>query len=513
MQVGNYVLQQVLGEGGMGRVWLAQHIHLGTSAVVKSLHPQYAQNEQLHQRFLAEARLLAQLRHPAVVRLYDFTIQEGIPYLIMEYVQGESLESYIQSRGTLSLPEIITILSPIFDALRYLHAQRVIHRDVKPSNILVRPDGTGKLIDFGIAKALDEDFKLTRTGTQIGTALYMAPEQIKGEAVSPQTDLYAIGLVIYECFFGRFPWEWQGLTAFQIYQRLLTEPPPIPQTTPPAVQAFFNKALAKEVANRFSSAEEMHQALVALNQRDGVKNSAAVVHSSSVSSDTQDSPALQKDFTPTPSLSSASVEASIPSTAKPTRSPVFSLLILGGVLLVAVLAFFLFRLLNFSEDADISPRDRIKIASEDDELRTSKPVDIGDKVRNDLREYLRSYEPSETVEILWGSIPTSPIYDYTGTLSVPVTVNYIMIREDVVESSEDCYISGIPIGPPLGTQRVWTHYRVRYLCTTSDYAKVSYDYNPVSDHTSFSIQLPPRPEDNCQEVDRERIREERGDCE
>jgi len=262
--VGNYILIRPLGEGGMGTVYLAQHHHLQYYAVVKSLHPAYAQNETLRQRFYTEAQVMAQVSHPAIVRLYDFVIQDGVPYLIMEYVQGTPLDKVIATRGPLSPEECYQILGPVWEALYYLHSLRIIHRDIKPSNIMVLPEGGAKLIDFGIAKTLDSDYKLTQTGMQVGTVLYMAPEQIQGMPVSPATDLYAMGLVVYESLFGHFPWDWQGKTQFQLYQMLLTEPPSIPGWAPEAWTTFFAKALAKNPADRFASAYEMKAAFEAL---------------------------------------------------------------------------------------------------------------------------------------------------------------------------------------------------------------------------------------------------------
>lgn len=244
----------------MGTVYLAQHHHLRYYAVVKSLHPSYAQNEMLRQRFYTEAQVMAQVSHPAIVRLYDFVIQDGVPYLIMEYVHGTPLDKVIATRGALAPEECYQILAPIWDALHYLHSLKIIHRDIKPSNIMVLPEGGAKLIDFGIAKTLDSDYKLTQTGMQVGTVLYMAPEQIQGLPVSPATDLYAMGLVVYESLFGHFPWDWQGKTQFQLYQMLLTQPPAMPGWAPEAWIVFFERALAKNPAARYASAHEMQAA-------------------------------------------------------------------------------------------------------------------------------------------------------------------------------------------------------------------------------------------------------------
>ncbi len=259
MSLHNYTILSELGEGGMGKVYLAQHLHTGRLAVIKTLLPQYAQNETLVRRFYAEAQILAELDHPAIVRLYDFTIYEGVPYLIMEYVEGTPLEKIFEQDGIhpLGLKWAYEYLAPIFQALAYTHAKDIIHRDIKPSNIMILWDGRAKLLDFGIAKAMDADYKLTQTGMQIGTVLYMAPEQIRGEKVTKRADLYAMGLILYQCAFGRYPWEWQGKTQFQIYQTILTELPPIPAYAPLEMRAFFERALAKDPRDRFHSANEM----------------------------------------------------------------------------------------------------------------------------------------------------------------------------------------------------------------------------------------------------------------
>ena len=329
--IGNYILVRPLGEGGMGTVYLAQHYHLQYYAVVKSLHPHYAQNEALRQRFFTEAQVMAQLSHPAIVRLYDFVIHEGVPYLIMEYVQGTPLDEVIATRGALSPEEGYLILSPIWEALHYLHSQKIIHRDIKPSNIMVLPEGGAKLIDFGIAKALDSDYKLTQTGMQVGTVLYMAPEQIQGNPVSFQIDLYAMGLVTYETLFGRFPWDWQGKTQFQLYQMLLSEAPPIPTWTPKPWKTFFDKALAKNPSDRYPSALEMKKAFEALILNSGAHSPAPTYQES-----TQPSPEsppetpLTPSPTPPPSNSNLPTPSTTPKKASPILIPLLLILLVIG---------------------------------------------------------------------------------------------------------------------------------------------------------------------------------------
>jgi len=332
MQVGNYILVRPLGEGGMGTVYLAQHYHLRYYAVVKSLHPHYAQNEALRQRFFTEAQVMAQLSHPAIVRLYDFIIHEGVPYLIMEYVQGTPLDEVIATRGALSPEEGYLILSPIWEALHYLHSQKIIHRDIKPSNIMVLPEGGAKLIDFGIAKALDSDYRLTQTGMQVGTVLYMAPEQVQGNPVSFQTDLYAMGLVTYETLFGRFPWDWQGKTQFQLYQMLLTEAPSIPTWAPTPWKTFFDKALAKNPSDRYPSALEMKKAFEALILNSGT-HSLAPIHQDLPQPSPESPPEtpLAPSPTPPPSNSNLPTSSTTPKKASPILIPLLLILLLIGI--------------------------------------------------------------------------------------------------------------------------------------------------------------------------------------
>ena len=327
----------------MGTVYLAQHHHLQYYAVVKSLHLAYAQNEALRQRFFTEAQVMAQVSHPAIVRLYDFVIQDGVPYLIMEYVQGTPLDKVIATRGSLSPEECYQILQPVWEALYYLHRLRIVHRDIKPSNIMVLPEGGAKLIDFGIAKTLDSDYKLTQTGMQVGTVLYMAPEQIQGAPVSPQTDLYAMGLVAYECLFGHFPWDWQGKTQFQLYQMLLTEAPPIPQWAPPAWRDFFDAALAKEPNDRYASAEAMAEAFV--THILGAEEAEEPLVPEPISQPSVE-PHVEASITPSSpaSLSPAPAEAISPAPpARKTSSPVLLVLLFLAVGVGALVAYIRYR--------------------------------------------------------------------------------------------------------------------------------------------------------------------------
>lgn len=265
--VSEYAILQKLGAGGMSQVYLARRLSDEALVVLKSLHPQQAQRAAVAQRFYQEAVLLSRLSHPAIVQLYDFFVQEGVPYLVMEYVPGQSLQSILNlTRAPISWTWTYETLKPILEALGYLHTLGIIHRDLKPSNIMVLPDGGAKLLDFGIAKMLNSDLSLTQTGAQVGTVLYMAPEQIRGQAVSPQTDLYAMGLILYECLCGTYPWPCAGKPLYELYKLILEAPLTMPSWAPAAWREFFKRALAKKTKDRFPSAESMLAAFAALGE-------------------------------------------------------------------------------------------------------------------------------------------------------------------------------------------------------------------------------------------------------
>ncbi|MCS7153164.1 MAG: serine/threonine protein kinase, partial [Bacteroidia bacterium] len=442
----------------------------------------------------------------AIVHLYEFTIQDGIAYLIMEYVQGESLNDLLKRHGPISIEQTVQILSPIFDALSYLHQNKIIHRDLKPSNIIVLPDGSGKLIDFGIAKALDEDMKLTQTGTQIGTALYMAPEQIRGEPVSPQTDLYAMGLVVYECLFGRFPWEWQGLTPFQLYQRLLTEPPPIPENTPTPWRTFFQYALAKEAGNRYPSAEEMKNALSQLARPSS-----------------QPTPSKVKSTPPPlptpPPPASAEAALAHPKSRKGSYAWLWVLVIWLVVVIglakvcdeylrpyLHVEVFELETASRFSNQSEASPAPLPPLEGSLSQGNNSQQ-DLSDKLRSQLWNYLNSHAAEEqNMHLVWGfpDIP-KPFYEKSGSFKVPVTMHYTYSIEEAQEVEEVC--------PSGDLTRAVITYRTTYECEQKDYARVRFEYDQSSESFDFKVSLPEKDHNNCFIKSREEINRIPGQCE
>ncbi|MGW2156176.1 protein kinase domain-containing protein [Nonomuraea sp. NPDC001699] len=256
-----YVLADRLGGGGMGEVWRADDLVLGRAVAVKVMMPALSENPTFTQRFQNEARAMATLRHRGVVGVYDYGVHEAdgrrVSYLVMEYVRGESLDRVLR-RGPLGPQEAMRLIAEVADALAAAHAQGIVHRDVKPANLMVRPDGQVALTDFGVAHSASAGH-LTATGTMLGSAAYCAPEMAAGNEVTPAVDVYALGVVAYECLTGRLPY--QGETPVQIIFKHLNAPvPELPAELPAAVRQVVSRALQKDPAQRWPSASDMARA-------------------------------------------------------------------------------------------------------------------------------------------------------------------------------------------------------------------------------------------------------------
>jgi serine/threonine-protein kinase len=258
-QLGQYTLVRKLGEGGMAEVWEARHIHLGNRAAVKFLLPEFARNQEMQERFLNEGKRQAQLQHPNIVPAMDFFQVDGRSYLVMQYVEGTNLEARLQKENPpLTLDEIHSISWDVLSALDYAHSAGVVHRDVKPSNILIDKNKRVLLMDFGIALAMTEEQRVTRTGTSMGTPDYMSPEQItRPRDVDSRSDIYSFGCVLYAMLSGNPPFSSEGATAFNIQDRhVRTAPPPLVYRNakvPGAVAQVVMKCLEKEPANRYQT--------------------------------------------------------------------------------------------------------------------------------------------------------------------------------------------------------------------------------------------------------------------
>jgi serine/threonine-protein kinase len=271
---GAYTLERRLGEGGMGMVYVGVHARTGREYAVKLLQPlASAAAAQAKARFEREARALCELRHANVVAIHDFDVAErGEPYIVMDLLDGEPLADRIARTRGLPWPDAVRVFSEIASALAALHDAGVVHRDVKPSNVLLArvPGGEERavLVDFGIAKDLaGESTTLTAPDTTLGTPAYMPPEQARGQRVDERADVYALGVVLYECAAGRPPFVGPTPTAV-IAQTLVDPPPPLtsvaPGPLPEGIDAVIGKALAKDPNDRWRSVRELADAVAAL---------------------------------------------------------------------------------------------------------------------------------------------------------------------------------------------------------------------------------------------------------
>ncbi|MEV4537058.1 serine/threonine-protein kinase [Asanoa sp. NPDC049518] len=259
---GRYRLAEPIASGGMGEVWRASDEVLGRTVAVKVLHPRAVGDPGFSARFRGEARTMATLRHPGVVDVYDFgedtdPDDKTVVYLVMGFVDGESLAQRIKAAGRLSPAETMAIVAQTAHALQAAHDAGVVHRDVKPGNLIVRPDGQVVLVDFGVARSA-EAAELTGVNELVGTALYMAPEQVAKRAITPATDIYALGAVAYHCLSGHPPFMGDNALTIAL-SHLDEEPPPLPDDVPQAVRTVIATAMAKDPDDRFKNAAAMAQ--------------------------------------------------------------------------------------------------------------------------------------------------------------------------------------------------------------------------------------------------------------
>lgn len=272
-----YRLGERVATGGMGAVWRGTDVLLEREVAVKVLLPSLVADPEFTARFRAEARMLAALRHPGVVPVHDVgqaALADGsqVDYLVMEYVEGKPLSARVRAVGRLDPATTMSVLAQAADALHTAHLAGIVHRDVKPGNLLVKADGRVVLVDFGIARSRDMA-GLTAANMVLGTASYMSPEQATGQPVSAATDIYALGAVAYFCLAGQPPFHGDNPLAVAL-RHAQEEPAPLPADTPPAVAAVVARALAKRPADRFGSAAEL--AAAAADARDATLASIPV---------------------------------------------------------------------------------------------------------------------------------------------------------------------------------------------------------------------------------------------
>jgi len=261
--VGNFKILDKLGEGGMGAVYLAVDLMLDRRVAIKMLRPELARDPQVVERFRTEAVTLARINHPRVATLYSlFRERDGL-FMAMEYVAGETLDHVISARGAMPPEGAVAILCQALVGIDHAHRMGIIHRDLKPGNLMLLADGSVKVMDFGIARVLGTS-RMTRTGRLIGTVEYMSPEQVRGNETGAASDLYSLGIVLFEMLTGRVPFH--ADSEYELMRAQVEQTPTAPRTfapgIPPLVEAAVLRALEKEPSARFASASEFRAVLL-----------------------------------------------------------------------------------------------------------------------------------------------------------------------------------------------------------------------------------------------------------
>lgn len=269
---GRYELQSRIAIGGMGEVWEATDHVIGRTVAIKILKDEYMGDPGFLERFRAEARHAALVNHEGIASVFDYGEENGSAYLVMELVPGEALSTILERDGSLSADKTLDIVAQTASALQAAHAAGLVHRDIKPGNLLITPDGRVKITDFGIARIADQ-VPLTATGQVMGTVQYLSPEQASGHPASPATDTYSLGIVAYECLAGKRPFTGESQVAIAMAQ-INEQPPPLPPTVPIPVQNLVMAMIAKKPSDRPSSSATVARAAQAL--RRGDLNSAAI---------------------------------------------------------------------------------------------------------------------------------------------------------------------------------------------------------------------------------------------
>jgi serine/threonine protein kinase len=265
----NYYLDELIDEGGMGSIYLGIHKYLDRRAAIKDLNPMLRKKPEIIERFRNEAVILSQLNHPNIVALYDYVENENGYFIIMEYIEGETLAEYIETTtGPIPERRAISLFLKILDALQYAHGKNVLHRDIKPSNFIVLPDNDIKILDFGIAKNIDGSSKsLTKTGLKIGTTMFMSPQQVKGQVLDRRSDIYSLGVTLFQMVTGQLPYD-ESKTEYDLFNLIVNEPFPNPKDYYVGVSdemcKVIYKATAKRPLDRYQSCDEFSKALLSI---------------------------------------------------------------------------------------------------------------------------------------------------------------------------------------------------------------------------------------------------------
>ena len=276
-RLGNYKIESLIAEGGMSSVYEGVHMLLGRRVAVKQLNPLLAQKEGVKERLKNEAITLSKLKHPHIVSIYDYIDCDEGTFIIEELINGTPLNEYIKNEsGPIPEPKAIKYMLQMLDAIGYMHSRNVIHRDIKPGNFVITPDNEVKILDFGIAQMLDiPSPHITKPGTKVGTALYMSPQQVKGQPLDRRTDIYSLGITFFQMLTGQHPYN-NKLSEYEIYNKIINDPLPPPSSiyagVSPQMEEILYKATAKRPLDRYQDCNAFRRDILAIMPKEESKN-------------------------------------------------------------------------------------------------------------------------------------------------------------------------------------------------------------------------------------------------
>ena len=273
--IAQYRVLRLIGEGGMASVYEAEHEILKKKAAIKVLNPYLSGNAQFRERFKNEAILMAGLDHPNITKVIHFDEQPQSFSIIMEYLEGEDLRERIRGKGKLEDDEIKALFTQILSAFQYAHENGIVHRDIKPSNIFILKNGDIKILDFGIAKIYGQGDEFTQTGIQMGTTVYMSPEQVKADkSIDFRSDIYSLGITMFYAINGKSPYDTENISQFDIFNKIVYEPLPAPENNSVYYETVI-RACEKDREHRYQSCEEWLNELEAFSAGDEKKLAAS----------------------------------------------------------------------------------------------------------------------------------------------------------------------------------------------------------------------------------------------
>lgn len=265
---GRYLIESLIGVGGMANVYKGRDVRTGNQIAVKVLKEEFLDNEELVRRFKNESKAISILNHPNIVKVYDVSVTDQLQYIVMEYIDGITLKEYLKQRnGALTWKEVVHFATQVLSALDHAHSKGIVHRDVKPQNIMLQADGSIKMMDFGIAR-FSRAQSQTVSDKAIGSVHYISPEQAKGDHTDARTDIYSVGVMMYEMLSGKLPFDGTGAVSIAIMQ-ISEKPKPLAEVAPNipvGLRQITEKAMEKDPANRYQSAQEMLDAIAAFRR-------------------------------------------------------------------------------------------------------------------------------------------------------------------------------------------------------------------------------------------------------